>query len=49
MESTLFATINVETPVITADDGADQAAELVTLDDANLRQVGGGMVITMQY
>jgi hypothetical protein len=47
METTLFAVINVETPVIVADAGVEPVMELVTLDDSKLRQVGGGMVITM--
>jgi hypothetical protein len=49
METTLFSMINVETPVIVAEDSVESAAELVTLGDAFLRQVGGGMVMEVQY
>jgi hypothetical protein len=49
METTLFATIVAETPVITADEVVDQAAELVTLDDSKLRQVGGGFAMVVNF
>jgi hypothetical protein len=49
METTLLATIIAETPVITTDDVVDQAAELVSLDDSKLRQVGGGMVMVVTF
>jgi hypothetical protein len=49
METTLFAVINVETPVIVAESSAESRAELVTLDDAKLRQVSGGSAIVMMY
>jgi hypothetical protein len=49
METTLFATIVAEAPVITADDVVDQVAELVILDDSKLRQVGGGMVMVVNF
>lgn len=49
MEPTLFAVINVETPVILAESSAESGAELVALDDAKLRQVSGGSAIVMMY
>ena len=48
METTLFSLINVETPVIVAEDGADTITDLVILDDAKLRLVGGGHVSVLQ-
>jgi hypothetical protein len=49
METTLFAVINVETPVMVEDKSAESRTELVTLDDAKLRLIGGGMVMEVQY
>lgn len=49
METTLFSLINVETPVIVAEDGSDTITELAILDDAKLRLIGGGTAMVVQF
>jgi uncharacterized protein YjeT (DUF2065 family) len=49
METTLFSVIDAEIPVIAPDESAESSSEFVTLDDAKLRQVGGGLVIGVVY
>lgn len=49
METTLLTMINVETSANSAEDRVETTMELVTLDDAMLRHVGGGSPIVMQY
>lgn len=49
METSLFAMINVEPSLKVTENSAESVAELVTLDDEKLRQVGGGVVIVLTY
>ena len=49
MEMTLFSMINVESPVTVAQDHDESVTELVALDDAKLRQVGGGVCVGLIF
>ena len=49
METTLFPMINIESSAVVAEDTVESVAELLTLDDAKLRQVGGGVVVVMNF
>jgi hypothetical protein len=49
METTLFAVINVETPVNVEYSNTVSECELVILDDAKLRQVGGGLCVEVNF
>ncbi len=49
METILFPMINIESSAVVVEETVESAAELVTLDDAKLRQVGGGVVVVMNF
>jgi uncharacterized protein YjeT (DUF2065 family) len=41
--------INIESSAVVVEDTVEAVAELVTLDDTKLRQVGGGVVVVMNF
>jgi hypothetical protein len=49
METALFPMINVEIPMIVAEEHAEAAEGVALLDDAQLRHVGGGIVVVALY
>ena len=49
METTLFSMINLETPETSSIPSVEPTMELVMLDDAQMRQVGGGLVLVVNF
>lgn len=49
METTLFAMTNAQISLATSEENVEQVGGFEVLDDAQLRQVGGGMVAVLLY
>lgn len=49
METTLFSMIDVETLMTVAEPRDEATTEVVTLDDAKLRLVGGGVCVGLIF
>lgn len=49
METILFPMINVENTMIAMENCDHSATEIVTLDDVQMRQVGGGLCVEVVY
>jgi hypothetical protein len=49
METTALVMINAEAPALVADELAVSTTEFVVIDDVQMRQVGGGLVVEVVY